>query len=130
MANITVKKFDGTTDVIYTAATPSAGDGSMAIWKNQTIVGPIFVQPELRLASVNTKDNKKRRLRGTFVYPESYTDTATGLVMVRESVMGSFDFTLGKATTASTINEASAQFTNLIASALMKASLSSGYAPS
>lgn len=32
MANITVKKADGTTDVVYTALTPSAGDKTSARW--------------------------------------------------------------------------------------------------
>lgn len=32
MANITVKKADGTTDVVYTALTPAGGDNSPARW--------------------------------------------------------------------------------------------------
>jgi len=36
MANITVKKNDGTTDATYTALTPSAGDKVSAQWRNNS----------------------------------------------------------------------------------------------
>lgn len=36
MANITVKKFDGTTDIVFDALSGSGGDGSPAVWRQDT----------------------------------------------------------------------------------------------
>lgn len=37
LSNITVKKNDGTTDVIYTGVAPSAGDKSPAVLRNNSL---------------------------------------------------------------------------------------------
>lgn len=36
MASITVKKFDGTTDIVYDALSASGGDSSPAVWRQDT----------------------------------------------------------------------------------------------
>lgn len=37
LANITIKKADGTTDVVYTAIAGAAGDNTPAMFRNETI---------------------------------------------------------------------------------------------
>lgn len=36
MANLTVKKYDGVTDIVYDALSASGGDGSPAVWRQDT----------------------------------------------------------------------------------------------
>ena len=36
MASITVKKYDGTTDIVFDALSASGGDNSPAVWRQDT----------------------------------------------------------------------------------------------
>lgn len=127
-ANITVKKNDGTTDITYTAVQPSSGDGVQAIWKSQTVGSAPVHQPELRV-SARSQQGGKREIRATYVYPEISTNTTTGLTSVAFKEAGSFSFVIDTASASVSINEAVAQFVNLLASAHAKAIIQSGYGP-
>ena len=48
--NITVKKFDGVTDIVYSAVLPAAG-GNAAVWRAPTLGTAMAHQPELRIKS-------------------------------------------------------------------------------
>jgi len=129
MANITVKKNDGTTDIVFTAASPSSGDGVQAIWKSQTVGSAPAHQPELRLMSREMDGGKKRALRAYFLYPQIATDTTTGVTSVIQRQLASVDWTVPKDMNQVDINEATSQFANLVASVLFKDSVKAGYAP-
>lgn len=123
LANITVKKHDGTTDVVYTGIEP-ASSGNPATWKNQTVGDAQAHQPELRVSA-------KRRgtmveVKGTFRYPQVVTDSTTGVKKIQrwytESRVAAFDSQMAQAD----VNEASSQCSNLWASALVKEMLRTG----
>lgn len=128
MANITVKKNDGTTDVVYTALVPSAGDKSPAIWKNQTVGTSSSHRPELRLLSRDNGTGTARRITGTVAYPTLVTGS-DGKVTVADRLVFDFQVAVPKGMPDSDVNEAVSQSCNLVASSLVKDCLKTGYAP-
>jgi hypothetical protein len=127
-ADITVKKNDGTTDITYTAVQPSSGDGVQAIWKSQTVGTAPAHQPELR-CSARSQSGGKREIRWTYVYPEIQTNSTTGATSVVFKEIAALSFTTDTASANVTINEAVAQFMNLMGSAHAKSVTQSGYGP-
>jgi len=130
MANITVKKHDGTTDIVYSAMSPSSGDGVPAIWKSTTVGVASAHQPELRLSARDAGKGASRALRGTFQYPQIATDSTTGLTTVVNRAAASLDVTFPKGMSQTDIAEFSAQFGNLLHSTLIQACLEAGYSAS
>lgn len=128
-ANVTIKKNDGTTDITYTAALAAAGDGASAQYRSLTVGSASAHQPELRIAAKEARQGKARAFRVTYKYPQIATDTTTGLVSVVDAVQISEDFILPKGMPAVDVNEAIAQFANLMASAHLKAVVQSMYGP-
>lgn len=127
-ANIIVKKHDNTTDITYTAVQPSSGDGVQAVWKALTVGTAPAHQPELRV-SARPHSQGRREMRYTYVYPELSTNSTTGITSVIERVLGSCSIIVNTNSANSVINEGSAQFLNLVASAHAKAVTQSGYGP-
>jgi hypothetical protein len=127
MADITVKKNDGTTNVVYTALSPSSGDGTPAIWKSQTVGTAAAHQPELRLASRDAAKGARRALRGTYQYPQIATNTTTSTTSVIDRANADFNVNIPKGMATADVNEFVAQATNLFASALVVACLKAGY---
>lgn len=128
MANIIVKKADGTTDVTYVAKSPSAGDTVPAIWRNESVGTAPTHYPELRLSFREGPNGKaERRGRATFVYPQIATDTTTSLTSVVERALAGLDITLPKGMTSANAAEFAAQFGNLLAAALIEECMREGY---
>lgn len=127
--NITVKKNDGTTDIVYTSISPSSGDNTPAVWRSQTVGSAVSHQPELRVSAGNTGKNA-RRVRGTFMYPQISTNTTTGVTSVVNKAFGSFEALEPRDMSSADINEFASQFANLVASALMKQCLKEGVSAS
>jgi len=126
LANITVKKNDGVTDIIYTGVVPSSGDKNPAVWKYQAAGVAIGQQPEFRLTARESGDGK-RELRSTMFYPQVSTNSTTGVTSVVRKAMGSATWVLDKEMNATDVNEFVSQFANLMASALVKSCVQSGY---
>lgn len=129
MANITVKKADGTTDVVYTAATPAAGDKSPAVWKNTTVGTVLAARPTFTLVSMDNGTRKARRLRTSFMWPKTRTDALSN-VIVSGGASSESSHLIPQDMTPQEIDEYVSQYANLLASALIKSSMTSGYAPS
>lgn len=127
LANITVKKADGTTDITYTGVVPSSGDSTPAIWKSQTVGSAQAHQPELRLVARDSADKKKRILRMTFLYPSIQTDSTTGRTTVVNRAFATCDFTFDTDMPQTDVNEAVAQFFNLGDSSLIVDCVKVGY---
>lgn len=127
IAAITVKKNDGTTDIVYTGVIPASGDGSAAVWKSQTVGTASAHQPELRLTSREAEKGSKRALRATYVYPEIATNSTTGITSVVGLAMGSADWLVPKSMKAADVNEIASQFANLLVAALIKQCVKDGY---
>lgn len=128
MANITVKKADGTTDIVYSAVTASAGDKSPAVWRANAIgIAPAF-RPELRVLAQDNAPRTVRRSSGTYTYPQSVV-AEDGTSSIANKAGGDFSFYIPQGMPDADIAEAAAQFCNLIYSSLIKSTLAGGYAP-
>lgn len=130
MANITVKKADGTTDIVWSAMQPSSGDGVPAVWRSETVGTTAAVKPTLSTNSRWNGPRTARRVDGVVWYPQKYTDTNTGLDLVANRGMLQLSGLLPTAMPDTDIAELVAQATNLFSSALYRAVLTTGYAPS
>ena len=128
MANITVKKNDGTTDVIYTALVPSAGDRTPAVWKNQTVGTAMGHRPEFRVTSRDSGTGTARRLDVEYTYPMLVVGT-DGKTTIAEKAVFNGSLLVPKGMADTDVNEAVSQYVNLCASVLFKDSAKSGYAP-
>lgn len=129
-ANITIKKADTTTDITYTGIQPSSGDGVQAVWKSTTVGTAQAHQPELRCSAKQVPGGGgKREVTLTFVYPSIATNTTTSTTSVVFKEMGRLVMTLEPQAPTTDVAEATAQFTNLLASAHVKAILLGMYGP-
>ena len=128
LANITIKKADGTTDVIYTAIAGAAGDGAPAVFRNNTIGTTLAERPTLLIKASSNGPKTSRRVRGDFSWPTVTTD-AGGNLTVTGRASGEFSFLAPQNQDVAIIKEQAYQFGNLIASTLIKASMEEGYAP-
>lgn len=127
IANITVKKNDGTTDIIWTGVQPSSGDGTPATWKSQTVGTASAHQPELRLSARDANKGSHRLLRLTFQYPQIATNSTTSVTSVVQKAMATLEMEIPKAMASADVNEAVSQLTNLIDSTLIISCLKEGY---
>lgn len=128
MANITVKKNDGTTDITWTAVQGSGGDKSPAIWRSQSVGSAAAFNPEMRMTSRPNSDGSVRRVEGVIDYKQTVTD-AYGVT--RKANVGVFQFSVAvpQGMPPADLNEFCAQSCNLVASTLFKDSLKVGFAP-
>jgi len=128
LANITVKKNDGTTDITYTGVAASAGDSSPAVWRSNTVGSAIAFRPELRLTSRANGQKTARRVDGVYTYPETVTGT-DGVTRISDRLNLSFSAVIPNGMQDTNVNEAVAQALNLFASSLVKGSVQAGFAP-
>lgn len=117
LANITVKKYDGTTDIVFTGVNPAGGQDAPAILRSLTVGTATSHRPELRASVKNA--GAKDRVVLTFKYPQIATNSTTGVTSVVDSVDGRLEFTVNRNTDQTIVDEAAAQFANLIDSALI-----------
>lgn len=129
MADIVVKKADGTTNVTYVGVAPSAGDKTPAIWTLNASSGIQGLRPRLEMVCQPNGSATTRQARFKYFYPVKYTDTTTSLDKLLNSV--GFDGVLHLPTVLSTTdwNEAWAQLGNLLSSTLIRSSVQEGYSP-
>lgn len=130
MANITVKKNDGTTDIIYTGVQPSSGDGAPAMWRQEDLTLPYGMRPTLSIVSTWNGPRTARRVEGTYSAPFTYTDSTTGLKMSKDKIPLKVTGTFPSQISDSAIQEAVAQCFNLFASALVKSQFATQFAAS
>lgn len=126
LADITVKKNDGTTDIVYTGTVPASGS-EPAVWRATAGVAAPALAPEFRLLARDADNGKKRALRSTFLYPESVTNTTTGVTTVKERALASTDLSFSKNMSAAAIDEFVAQWSGLIRAALIQSCHKAGY---
>lgn len=128
MGNITVKKNDGTTDVIYTALAPSAGDKTPAYWRNNTVGTAEAHKPELRMSSKPNGDLTTRQVTMHYSYPSTVVG-GDGKTTVAYRTNFTLSSSLPQGMPTTEMNEAVSQFLNLCASTLIKDSFKSGFSP-
>jgi hypothetical protein len=129
MADIIVKKADGTTNITFTATNPSGGDTSQALWKSNSVSSSNFGRPELVMSSAWNGPRTARKVIGKLTYPQVYVDSSSGATISTDKVIISFDGVIPRAIEDATLSEAVEQAFNLFASALIKSCVKIGYSP-
>jgi hypothetical protein len=125
---MTVKKNDGTTDVIYASSVGAAGDNP-AIWFAPALGATSSTRPELRVHSKPIPGfPNKRRLIGTFMYPYSVVNSTTGMTTVEKRVLFKLQTDTDYDIPSTSMYEAASQGLNLFAHALMKSMVKEGAA--
>lgn len=132
LASITVKKNDGTTDIVFDALAASAGDSSPAVWRQDTGAAaglPVGLRSSYKLSSKWNGPKTARQMSFELVFPYAVQDSTTTLYSAKDRVVFTGIITLPQAIPATSLNEACAQGLNLLAAALTKSSAQAGYAP-
>lgn len=129
MANITVKKNDGTTDIVWTAVQPSSGDGVAAIWRQEVSGMHTAGKPTFALSAKFNGNRTARRVTVEARHPQTYTNSTTGLIGVENILPISVSISLPVTFPQTLLDEAISQTFNLLVAALVKDSVKSGYAP-
>lgn len=128
IANMTIKKADGTTDVLYTAARPSGGDKSPAVWENRTVGTAPAHYPSLRVTGqAGGNSGQIRRVQILFQWPFLVTD-ALGKKTISKTIPLRVDCPIDQNIDATDIAEAVHQFANLIDHADVKSQIVEGFA--
>lgn len=129
LANLTVKKYDGTTDVVYTAVSPAGGDGLPAVFKNQTVGTTPGQQPELRVSARgrSKKGVPFRTMNMSYKYPKAVSNTSTGELTLSDGVTVTVHVDVNQTMSGAEINEAVYQSLNLAANSSIKAAARDGY---
>jgi hypothetical protein len=123
MTNITVKKADGTTDITYTGVSPSAGFGSSALFRSNSVGTSVAARPSLAVTPVQRANRLVAKVN--FVYP--IVDSATGKVVDYGTIKGESNFPMAASDTD--VSEGVSQGTNLIATTLIKSVMKEGNGP-
>lgn len=128
IANITIKKYDTVTDIVWSSINGSAGDKQPAIWRSNTVGGNVAVRPEFRAMARTSgaADAQVRRVNAEFFYPEYYT--IDGQQKVVNKCWGAFAFNAPLAAADVARQEAAVQFTGLLRAIV--SDIVSGYMPS
>jgi len=129
MANITVKKADGTTDIVYTALTPSSGDKVSAQWRSETAGTAASLRPTAELRSTFNGPRDARRLEFSYQYPYTVTDSTTSTTTVKARIPMTLVATVPTEIADTVVAEAINQGFNLLKSSLILDSFKIGYAP-
>jgi len=132
MASLTVKKFDNVTDIVYDAIAASGGDGSPAVWRQDTGANaalPIGLRNLFKLWTLWNGPKTARQTKFNFVAPYAVQDSTTTKFSASDRVVIEGIMSTPQAIPSANINEAIYQACNLLAQALIKQAASSGYAP-
>lgn len=131
MASITVKKADGTTDIVYDALSGGV-DGQPATWRQDT--GAVATLPIGLRATAALKtlwNGVKTARKGHFNYSRPYAvqNTTTSLWSSTDALKIEVNVTMPQGMPNADLAEGIHQGLNLAASTLMKSSLVAGYSP-
>lgn len=125
MTAITVKKFDGTTDIVYAIKSAAAGDGAWASWRQDAgNTFPPAARPVL-MHRVTESARGVRRVDIMYTYPFAYTDTSTGQVVISPLAVTYKNGVLAapQGLPTAVLQEAGAQFANLIGNFVLRGAL-------
>jgi len=127
MANVTVKKSDGTTDIQYSVQSASAGDGNYAIWSALAVGNTLKAHPDARVTT--TGNANVRRITWKLVYPILQTDTGSGITSVIGTCERHVTDIVPNLCDDATVAEFAAQAGNFLAATLPKSVVTQRYSP-
>lgn len=128
-ASITVKKADGTTDIVWNLVGAAGGDKTPAVWRQTSTVGTVGQRPTMTETSKSNADGTVRRLDLKVSFPSVYTDTSSSLSLIRSTMNATLSVAVPQDVADADLNEFAAQAMNLFSSSLVKSSIVAGYAP-
>lgn len=134
VANIVVKKADETTNITYDALTGAAGDGSKAVWRQDTGAAaslPVGMRAMMTMATVSNGPRTARRAVIEFKRPFATLNPSTNRWESSDSVVSRLEVTVPQGIPASEISESVFQYFNLLGAAngLIKQAVVAGFAP-
>lgn len=129
IANVTVKKADGTTDIVFTAINGSSGDKGEALWRQEDASLPQGLRPIIKMTTMDNGNKSARKVHLEFLRPTAFTDSTTGLKKQALVNYGSADFLLSKEAVDTEIAECAHQFTNFLVVTAVRDAIKAGYSP-
>jgi len=127
MANITVKKKDGTTDVTWTQLTPSAGDKTPARWSQVVASARANLRPTFESQSRFNANRTARNISFVLKYPEIVQ--VNGVDTVFATAIMNMQAVVPTNMSSTAIDEFAAQLANTLKASLPQEIIASGYAP-
>lgn len=121
-ASITVKKNDGSTDIVYTVLEGRSGDNP-ARWKAPALGATPVTQPEFRVGSKLVPGTNKGKVIATYLYPYQVVNSTTGVTTIEDRELFRLEYTGSNDIPQASRDEAVSQGMNLLASALFKTML-------
>lgn len=118
MADMTVKKYDGTTDIVWNNAGPGGGDGVPAVWRPNSIGASVAKRPVARFwTQSSSQTTRVARFTTTFPLVDATSGAILGYITTSEEVK------VPILALDADVNEAVAQSGNLRDHSLILASL-------
>lgn len=127
IADIVIKKSDGTTNITYTAISGSAGDKSPAAWRSDSSA---TLRGNRDVVTLVTQDNgarTARRSNSKAVMPVART--VSGVEVVTDKVIGDLSFLVPNALTDAEISEKIDQALNMFSCPVFRAAIKAGFSP-
>jgi hypothetical protein len=130
IADITVKKNDGTTDIVFAAKVPSSGDSVSALFRSDANAAPYAgLKPEFKISSRWNGAKDARRLDFVGTYNSYATDSTTTISSKIGTVTLTGSIAIPQSIPSADINEGVSQLTNLLVSSLIRSCFQTGFAP-
>lgn len=133
MANIVIKKADGTTDITYDALTGAGSDGSPAVWRQDTGAAATFptgLRAGYWFKSLWNGPKTARKMHSRYERCHAVQNSTTTVFEKQDTLLIEVSATVPQGMPLAEILEGVHQGMNLAASTLIKQSMAAGYAPS
>jgi len=130
IADITIKKSDLTTDIIYAGLVGSGGDGTWATWRQdagQPASFPTGFRPKFELMTKYNGPKTARQVQYKYSYPVAYLDSTTGVYKSSDKVYGEGFLTLPLSASPNVCWEAAFEMAHMVASAAVKTVFGNGF---
>lgn len=119
LADLTVKKADGTTDIVWSGVVSSAGDKSASRHNSKTVSTIPAFQPQMSIKSESNGDSTTRRVHVNVVYPYTVTDSGTNQTTKLGQASFRGEWTVSQEMPQTTVDEFAAQVANLLDTTLL-----------
>lgn len=125
MANIVVKKADGTTNFTFTQLSSAPGDGGFAQWRGEGVSPALSANLRMKTQWNGARTARRFEVNGNFPKIQTVAGIATVTSFAPFSYTGAVpaDFTAAEAADFAAVTA------NAIAAQLVRESVASGYAP-
>lgn len=128
VSNVTVKKDDNTTDIVYTAQQGARAD-SPAQWFAPSLGATAATRPEIRMVNKKVPGRPNMtKVVGTMMFPYSVVNTTTGITTVERRAIGRIEIPFDSDLPSTVQAEFVSQFVHWCASSHAKAQFKEGQA--